>query len=494
MSHYQDEYYGYCREYSRDDIPLTVRRGSWTPHSSDPNAPPLPPKDYPDSLQEVGEDDSNSGHERSHGVMTSGYDDENNAFYDRSLSRERFFDEPYSSDPYSSQAYAEARAGSHNGRHYDDRYDHELPPVPHQKSSSYAKRMRRKMKWRKQPWFVWFISTVQIAVFMAELAKMGILTGSPIETQPTFNPMIGPSPYVMINMGVRFTPCMHFIAGVTNDSTIQFPCPNSTTTATNVCSLSELCGMGGIPEPSTKESPPNQWWRFITPIFIHAGFIHIGFNLLLQLKLGAELEKEIGIVRFILVYFASGIAGFILAGNFSPDGIASTGASGSLFGVIALDLLDLLFNWKLYATPVKNLLMHIVEIIISFALGLLPGIDNFSHIGGFAMGILTGTALLRSPLKIRLKVAGPQIPDSGGKLQVMQIDWRGPKDHFKNRSRWWYGWILVRVAAVVIALVYFIMLIRLFEDGGGHCSWCKYLACLPVHDWCGSGNLVPTSQ
>uniref|UniRef100_A0A060T728 Rhomboid-type serine protease n=1 Tax=Blastobotrys adeninivorans TaxID=409370 RepID=A0A060T728_BLAAD len=359
-------------------------------------------------------------------------------------------------------------------------------------------------RWKKWPFFVWLMSIIQICVFIAELAKMGEYTGSPIETKPTFNPMIGPSPYVMINMGARFTPCMHAIDGVTDDSSILFPCPNSTDVDTNVCSLSQLCGMGGIKEGTE----PHQWWRFITPIFLHAGFIHIGFNLLLQLKLGADLERDIGIPRFFLVYFASGISGFVLGGNFTPDGIASTGASGSLFGVIALDLLDLLFNWQLYEHPVRALLLHIAEIIISFVIGLLPGLDNFSHIGGFAMGLLVGTAILRSPLIIRGKLVEVTTPDGASKrvsliqsrttgqrtkLQVEPIHWKSPHKMFVGRSKGWYGWLCVRIAAIVLAIVYFVTLIKNFENGGGNCSWCKYLSCLPVHGWCDQGEITTSS-
>ena len=51
------------------------------------------------------------------------------------------------------------------------------------------------------------------------------------------------------------------------------------------------------------------------------------------------MEKAIGSVRFMLVYFPSGIMGFILGANFAGDGVASTGCSGALFGIIALVLL-----------------------------------------------------------------------------------------------------------------------------------------------------------
>ncbi|KAA8914098.1 hypothetical protein TRICI_002995 [Trichomonascus ciferrii] len=393
----------------------------------------------------------------------------------------------------------------------DERAAHSGSRVPLTGGGGHERRRRRhksrwrRFKWRKVPYFVWTASLIQVAVFVAELAKMGQLTGSPIQTKPSFNPMIGPSSYVMINMGARFTPCMHAIDGVTDVPDLKFPCPNSTDTASDVCALGELCGMGMHADSA---GPPKQWWRFITPIFLHAGFVHIGFNLLLQLTLGADLERAIGIVRFFIVYFASGIAGFLLGGNFTPDGITSTGASGALFGVIALDLLDLLFNWQLYLNPVRNLLLHIAEIIVSFVIGLLPGLDNFSHIGGFAMGLLTGTALLRSPIKLRVQDATeltqigppeqPDKPDSKGRskkhrVRVAKFKWRQPQEHFQNRSRWWYGWLVVRVAAIVLAVVYFVTLAKNFSRGGGNCSWCKYLSCLPVHGWCDQGKITTTT-
>lgn len=142
--------------------------------------------------------------------------------------------------------------------------------------------------------------------------------------------MIGPSFNVLVNMGARFTPCMHNVHNVT-DYPIEYPwpCPNSTTTDYQ-CSLSELCGFGGLPyqAPGTplsdRSHEPNQWFRFIVPVFLHAGIIHITFNMLLQLTLGKDMEREIGSLRFALVYFSSGIFGFVLGGNYAAPGVAST--------------------------------------------------------------------------------------------------------------------------------------------------------------------------
>ena len=77
----------------------------------------------------------------------------------------------------------------------------------------------------------------------------------------------------------------------------------------------------------------------IVPIFLHGGVLHILFNMLVQLRLGVDMEKAIGTVRFVIVYFTAGIMGFVLGANFAGNGIASTGCSGSLFGIIAIVLL-----------------------------------------------------------------------------------------------------------------------------------------------------------
>lgn len=176
---------------------------------------------------------------------------------------------------------------------------------------------------------------IQVIVFIAELVKMSTLTGSPIETKPSFNPMIGPSPYLQINMGARYVPCMRNQAGVQDTTTppIQWPCPNATS-ATGTCTLSQLCGLSRIPDSYVDPKDPNsnlntlpaphQWYRFITPIFLHAGFIHITGNLLLQLTIGRDMEKAIGSIRLALVYFSSGIWGFVLGGNFAAPGVAAT--------------------------------------------------------------------------------------------------------------------------------------------------------------------------
>jgi membrane associated rhomboid family serine protease len=359
---------------------------------------------------------------------------------------------------------------------------------------------------KKIPFVVYFLTVVQVAVFIGEIVKNSTTTGSPIMTQPSFNPMIGPSPYILINMGARFTPCMHDVEGVQNaNETLPWPCPSSTTLddklPENQCTLYELCGFGAV-DPTNEDGTkipnppaPNQWFRFIVPIFMHAGLIHIAFNMLLQLTLGRDMEKSIGSIRFFLVYMSAGIFGFVMGGNFAGAAIASTGASGSLFGVIALTLLDLLYSWKDRVNPVKDLIFILIDIVISFVLGLLPGLDNFSHIGGFLMGLGLGLCLLHSPNSLRRRI-GDDVPYasshvSGGSAAAGSPPSfvKNPIGFFKGRRPLWWAWWLIRAGALVLVTVVFILLLNNFYVDRATCDWCRYLSCLPVSDWCEIGNL-----
>ncbi|KAI9757560.1 MAG: hypothetical protein M1815_000782 [Lichina confinis] len=355
-------------------------------------------------------------------------------------------------------------------------------------------------------WFVYAMTTIQVAVFIGELIRNAVLTKSPIMIKPQFNPMIGPSPQLLINMGARFVPCMRWTGGIQNITSIRFMCPNSTTSdpddPTNRCSLSDLCGFSGVPLPSDGSLPedtpqPNQWFRFIVPIFLHAGIIHISFNMLLQLTLGRDMEKTIGPLRLALVYFSSGIFGFVFGGNFAPPTIASTGASGCLFGIFALNLLDLLYKWKERRSPLKELAYIMLDIVICFVLGLLPGLDNFSHIGGFLMGLVLGICLLHSPSALRQRIGQgepPYRPVTTDAKTALSGFIKRPLGFFKGRKPLWWAWWLCRAGALIGVLIVFIVLMNNFYEDRTECRWCKYLSCLPIKNWCDIGTMKFTDS
>ncbi|KAF8474026.1 hypothetical protein BDZ91DRAFT_759372 [Kalaharituber pfeilii] len=376
--------------------------------------------------------------------------------------------------------------------------DPSLSPPENRPTQLYKARTRR-------PWFCWILAVAQIGVFVGELIRNAQLTGSPIAIKPSFNPMIGPSPYVQINMGGRYVLCMRYQADIwearPNETLIlNFPCPWATTNDAN-CTLAQHCGFSGVPseeEIRNEHKGPNQWYRFILPMFLHAGLIHIAFNMLLQLRLGADMERDIGPLRFGLVYFASGIFGFILGGNFSPSGVVSTGASGCLFGILALVLLDLFYTWGERTKPWKDFGFLMIDIVISFVLGLLPGLDNFAHIGGFVMGIMLGLTVLHSPAALRRRIGDgpPYSPMSasrrkeGGEGGFMEAGFlKDPVGFFKGRKGLWWMWWGVRAGMLACAVAFTIVLLTWFYGQQVNCSWCKYLSCLPVLDWCEIGYL-----
>lgn len=376
----------------------------------------------------------------------------------------------------------------------------------HQKLLRRQERNRRKLEtrlprfhWTKLPWFTILVTLIQVIVFIVELARMATYTGSPFQTKPYFNPMLGPSTYLLISMGARYVPCMHRINNITLDLLIQYPCPNSTSLATDVCNLAELCSLGGIPIVND-EYAPDQWYRVITPIFLHAGFLHILFNLLLQVSMGWSVEKAIGWVKYSIIYLASGVAGFLLGANFSPNGIASTGASGALFGIIATNLLLFVYcgkeNTNIYNTKHYKsfIIVMVLEVVVLFVLGLLPGLDNFSHIGGFCMGLLVSIMLLRDPSFVYNEGIYVYDPNATP-MQLFVNNWN-PMHNWQHKVPWKVmAWGGVRVVCLTLAILFFALLFvnlysKRMQSETPTCSWCKYLSCLPVNGWCDQGQVT----
>lgn len=345
------------------------------------------------------------------------------------------------------------------------------------------------------PYFTSAVTIIQSIVFLYEIIKMGVYTKNIFQTKPYFNPMLGPSSFLEINVGARYLPCMTYIDGVTDLEGLEWPCPNSTSTETDVCSLSELCGLSGIGKNSSGVSTPNQWYRMFTAIFIHAGFVHIFFNFMLQIVVGAKIELYIGIIRYAIIYIAAGIGGFLLGCNFTPEGIASMGCSGALFGsCISLNLLILLLthNAEHYGINLKSrrafnmyVLASVVEVVIMIFLGFLPGLDNFSHIGGFLVGIGLGITLLNDPKFVY-------------KPECYHEKRNGTSFMGKRRAKYFYIWCGVRLVMFILTMIYFILLALNFAHKGAKasesCKWCKYLNCLPVNGWCDEGNITITSN
>ena len=288
-----------------------------------------------------------------------------------------------------------------------------------------------------RPFFIYTVTAIQLVVLIVSYIRNLQLTGSLIETQP-FNIMIGPTSMVLISMGARFVPCMKTNTLVPWKS---MQCPIQMDPS-GLCSVAEIC-----------ENNFNQWWRFIVPIFLHGGLLHILLNCWFQWDLGGDLERKFGALRVAPIYFISGIFGFIFGANFAPELSPSVGASGALFGLVGCLFADLVQHWKIVVRPWKELFKLLLMILISFVVGLLPGIDNFSHIGGFIAGVLSSFVFL------------PNV-------------YFGKWDRIRK-----YG---ITVGALALLIFLYVGLLVSFynNEASKVCPWCKYLSCMPLLNTC----------
>ncbi|KAF8213129.1 hypothetical protein K438DRAFT_1803438 [Mycena galopus ATCC 62051] len=297
---------------------------------------------------------------------------------------------------------------------------------------------------QRYPFLVWTLTVVMVGVFIYELVANDKDQGTPVSFHPVVNYMLGPASTTLINVGARFPPCMKFVSTV--PPTTEIGCLNNTANpATEICTIEDICGFGGF-----HGKDPNQWFRFITPIFLHAGFVHIILNMLAQLTVSAQVsEREMGSGGFFITYFAAGIFGNVLGANFAMVGRPSIGASGAIFGTVAVTWVDLFAHWKYHYRPVRKLIFMAIELVIGVAVGYIPYVDNFAHLGGFVMALFVGTIFY-------------------------------PVISVTKRHR--ICMTVARVLAIPVAVVLFVTLTRNFytSDPYAACEGCRYLSCFPT--------------
>jgi membrane associated rhomboid family serine protease len=133
-----------------------------------------------------------------------------------------------------------------------------------------------------------------------------------------------------------------------------------------------------------------EWWRLVTAMFLHASLIHLGFNMFALYWLGSIVETAIGTWRYLLVYFAAGLAGSAGALVFSGPFAITVGASGAIFGLMGALLVLEYHSTGSFAGEALTLI--VLNLVITFA---IPNISIGGHIGGLVAGILATFALVR---------------------------------------------------------------------------------------------------
>lgn len=152
---------------------------------------------------------------------------------------------------------------------------------------------------------------------------------------------------------------------------------------------------GAMYEPNIIEG--HEYYRIFTCLFLHFGITHLLNNMVLLGALGWNLELEIGKVRFVIIYFASGIIGNIVSLFYDltlEQPAVSAGASGAIFGLMGALLYVVIANrGRLGRLSGRGML---VMVALSLYFGLTStGVDNLAHIGGVVSGFLLAVLLYR---------------------------------------------------------------------------------------------------
>lgn len=129
-----------------------------------------------------------------------------------------------------------------------------------------------------------------------------------------------------------------------------------------------------------------QWWRLVTACFLHAGLLHIGFNLWCLVDLGPEVESLFPVQKYIVMYLVTGVSGFLLSLWWSPF-VPSMGASAPVLGLIGV-LIGATYHHGSLGKQYRSQLWR--WIIYIFVLGLFFAVDNAAHLGGLVTGLALG--------------------------------------------------------------------------------------------------------
>lgn len=158
---------------------------------------------------------------------------------------------------------------------------------------------------------------------------------------------------------------------------------------------------GAMYEPYIVEG--HEYYRIFTSLFLHFGISHLLNNMVLLGALGWNLEFETGRIKFLIIYFISGLGGNLLSlymNMKANEMVVSAGASGAIFGLMGALLCVVLKNHGRVGRLTNRGLLFMVALSLYFGL-TSSGVDNAAHIGGLVCGFLAAGVLYRRPHRSR---------------------------------------------------------------------------------------------
>ena len=140
-----------------------------------------------------------------------------------------------------------------------------------------------------------------------------------------------------------------------------------------------------------------EYYRLITAVFVHSGWLHLGMNMMVLWIMGRSLEAAIGRVRMLLLFLMAGFGGAVASYWFNGPLVAGVGASGAIFGLFGAVFM---VGRELRMNTQEVLTLIGLNLLIGF---IIPGVDWHAHLGGLVTGALVGWTLIpRRPRLVQL--------------------------------------------------------------------------------------------
>lgn len=163
----------------------------------------------------------------------------------------------------------------------------------------------------------------------------------------------------------------------------------------------------------------NEWWRLLTPMLLHASFIHLFMNLVALRNIASILERELGWKKFLMTLLVGVIYGsiFLFVRDEMVIGIGISAGIYALLGVLFVYLYerDLLKNRRILSNVMSTIFLNVM-------ISLLPNVSFTAHLGGLYIGVILGFLFSRrDDWKLIRQISGFVLSVSTGFLVYLLV-------------------------------------------------------------------------